>query len=617
MLIYMQELLQKKIAQALGVHPEQVVITVPEVAEFGHYSTNVAMRLAKETKKAPLELAQIFVETLQSADEEKMFSKIEAVKPGFINFWLSEKFLAEQFAAFSTSYKLPATSSPRGVVVVDYAACNIAKPMHVGHLRSTIIGDALANIHEYLGYKAVRWDYLGDWGTQFGKLIVAYKKWGSKEAVEKDPIGALLELYIRISAEAKESPALDEEARAEFKKLEDGDAENRKLWEWFKDESIIVFHKLFKRLGVKFDLEIGESFYEEAIYDVLKELKEKELLVPGESLPSVIASPSEILGINSGEAIQNQGADLDRHDGVPSRDDKQKEATSLVVNLEQFKLPVALIQKSDGASLYITRDIASMEHRLSRYKPVKLLYVVANQQALHFEQLFAIAKLLGHAEKSEMTHIKFGMVLGEDGKKFATREGKLIKLEDLIDEVVAKAAAAVKNGNPEMTEKEIAEIAEIVGIGALKYGDLKENRNSDIVFNWERLLDLHGDTAPYLQYTAVRLMNIVRKAEGGTMRPHSTEGLAALTLPSEVAIMKKILDFNDIVVLCAETYYTSHLAKYLIELAKLANQYYEGVRILDDADEARKNARLILIRRIAEVIEKGLGLLGIQVPERI
>jgi arginyl-tRNA synthetase len=577
----MQELLKKKIAEALGVHLEQVSITVPEVAEFGHYSTNVAMRLAKETKKAPLELAQIFATTLLAADEGKMFSKIEAVKPGFINFWLSEKFLAEQFTK-----KLEQPNVGKGeVVVVDYAACNIAKPMHVGHLRSTIIGDALANIHEYLGYKAIRWDYLGDWGTQFGKLIYAYKhplnvaaKGITKEnldaRIKEKPIDTLLDLYVGYheyiqGVSSNEGAEIENGARAEFKKLEDGDAENRKLWEWFKDESIVVFHKLFKRLDVKFDLEIGESFYEEAIYDVLKELGEKQLLVPGE-------------------------------DG------------SRIVNLDQFKLPVALIQKSDGASLYITRDIASMEHRLSRYKPVKLLYVVANQQALHFEQLFAIAKLLGHADKAELQHIKFGMVLGEDGKKFATREGKLIKLEDLIDEVVAKAATAVKNGNPEMNEAEVAEIAEIVGIGALKYGDLKENRNSDIIFDWERLLDLHGDTAPYLQYTAVRLMNIVRKAG-----EQGSADTTALVLPMEVAIMKKVLDFSDIVRLCAETYYTSHLAKYLIELAKLANQYYESERILDDADAKRKGARVLLVARVSETLAQGLNLLGIQVPERI
>lgn len=559
----MQALLKQKIATAIGVKPEEVSISVPEVAEFGHYSTNIAMRLAKEAKKAPLVLAEEFAAKLQASCSD-VFAKVEAVKPGFINLWLADAFLQQEFAKGVVAPELGGGRT----VVIDYAAPNIAKPMHVGHLRSTIIGDALANIYEYVGYKAVRWNYLGDWGTQFGKLITAYKLWGKKEDVERDPIGTMLTLYVRVSEEAKTNPALDEQARAEFKKLEDGDGENRKLWEWFKDESLIEFHKMFKRLGVRFDEEIGEAFYEDALYDVVKELKEKELLVPGD------------------EGTQ-------------------------IVNLDSQKLPVALIQKSDGASLYITRDIATMKHRLSRYKPAKLLYVVANQQALHFEQLFAIAKLLGLSDKTEMKHVKFGMVLGEDGKKFATREGRLIKLEDLLDQAVAGAYAVVAGKNKDLSEAEKRAVAEAVGIGAIKYNDLKQDRNTDIVFNWEAMLDLHGDTAPYLQYTSVRLNAILKKANmevrTGSFEPGGLE----------YGLMKKVLDFNDVVVLCAETCYTSHLAKYLFDLAKIANGYYESVRILEDADEARKRARLALIAAVAETLKKGLGLLGITVPERI
>jgi arginyl-tRNA synthetase len=378
----------------------------------------------------------------------------------------------------------------------------------------------------------------------------------------------MLDLYVRVSSEAKTNPALEDQARAEFKKLEDGDAENRKLWEWFKDESLIEFHKMFKRLGVKFDLEIGESFYEEAIYDVIKELEQKELLIPGEE-------------------------------------------GSKIVNLDAQKLPVALIQKSDGASLYITRDIASMKHRLSRYKPAKLLYVVANQQALHFEQLFAITDLLG-LKSAEKKHVKFGMVLGEDGKKFATREGKLIKLEDLLDQAVAGAYKVVAEKNKDLSEGEKQAVAEAVGIGAIKYNDLKENRNSDIVFNWEQMLDLHGDTAPYLQYTAVRLASIARKVD---VKPSSD--FSAVNDELKSGLVKKILDFNDVVSFCAETYYTSHLAKYLFELAKLGNQYYETHRILEDENKARQAGRLALLTSVSETIKKGLGLLGIAVPERI
>ncbi len=556
----MQELLKQKIAEVLGIAAHQVAISAPEVNMFGHYSTNVAMRLAKEMKKPPFELAAEFAANLA----DPMFAKVEAVKPGFINFWISDAFLQQQFAEGSVAPNIGKGET----VVIDYAAPNIAKPMHVGHLRSTIIGDALANIHEYVGYKTVRWNYLGDWGTQFGKLITAYKLWGKKEEIERDPIGTMLTLYVRVSEEAKTNPALDDQARAEFKKLEDGDSENRKLWEWFKDESLIEFHKMFKRLGVRFDEEIGEAFYEDALYDVVKELKEKELLITGE------------------EGTQ-------------------------IVNLDSQKLPVALIQKSDGASLYITRDIATMKHRLSRYKPAKLLYVVANQQALHFEQLFAITNLLG-LTSAEKVHVKFGMVLGEDGKKFATREGKLIKLEDLLYKAVSGAYAVVAEKNKDLSEAEKRAVAEVVGIGAIKYSDLKENRNSDIQFNWEAMLDLHGDTAPYLQYTSVRLSNIARKV---AVQPN--KDLSVVDDALKNGLIKKILDFNDVVVLCAETYYTSHLAKYLVELAKLGNQYYEEHRILEDDNAARQTGRLALMLAVSETIKKGLGLLGIAVPERM
>lgn len=559
----MQALLKQKIAEALGVKIEEVSISVPEVAEFGHYSTNIAMRLAKEAKKAPLVLAEEFAAKLQASCGD-IFAKVQAVKPGFINLWLTDAFLQREFAKGIVG---PELGGGR-MVVIDYAAPNIAKPMHVGHLRSTIIGDALANIHEYVGYKAVRWNYLGDWGTQFGKLITAYKLWGKKEEVERDPIGTMLTLYVRVSDEAKTNPALDEQARAEFKKLEDGDSENRKLWEWFKDESLIEFHKMFKRLGVRFDEEIGEAFYEDALYDVIKELKEKELLIPGEG-------------------------------------------GTQIVNLDAQKLPVALIQKSDGASLYITRDIATMKHRLSRYKPAKLLYVVANQQALHFEQLFAITNLLG-LTSAEKKHVKFGMVLGEDGKKFATREGKLIKLEDLLDKAVGGAYAVVAEKNKDLPDAEKQAVAEAVGIGAIKYNDLKENRNSDIVFNWEAMLDLHGDTAPYLQYTSVRLASVARK-----VGVQSSTDLAAVDDSLKAGLVKKILDFGDVVALCADTYYTSHLAKYLFELAKLGNQYYEAHRILEDDNKARQAGRLGLLLAVSETLKKGLGLLGITVPERM
>ena len=559
----MQELLKKKIAAALGVAADQVAITVPERDEFGHYSTNVAMRMAKEAKKAPLVLAEEYASVLKAADKGGVFNRVEAVKPGFINLWLSDKFLQEQFVSRAEKTDIGGGKT----VIVEYSSCNIAKPMHVGHLRSTFIGDALANIHAYVGYNVVRWNYLGDWGTQFGKLIAAYRLWGNKETVEKDPITELVKLYVRFHEELKMNPELEKQGQLEFKKLEDGDKENRRLWEWFKDESLLVFHKMFKRLGVKFDEEIGEAFYVDAVYDLFKDLEKGGFLV-------------------------------------------QSPEGGKIVNLDAFKLPVALLEKSDGASLYLTRDLALLRHRNSRYKPEKILIVVGNEQALHLQQIEAIGRLL--EQKTLPEHIKFGLVLGENGKKLSTREGKAVTLEDVVNEITTRAYAVVSEKNQSLSEAEKKAVAEAVGIGALKYNDLKENRNSGIVFNWEQMLSFSGDSAPYLQYTCVRLMNVIRKAEG------VKEGdLADADDAMKQALIKKILDFNDTVALCAETCYTSHLAKYLFELAKLGNQYYESVRILDDENLERRDARLMLIGAVAGTLTKGLNLLGIQVPERI
>lgn len=545
-------------------------LDVPSVKEFGHYSINVAMRLSKELKKNPFELAEQFAEKLKAADKKGIFEKIEAVKPGFINFWLSKEFLQSQLAALSKKPKLiGAVEIGKGqTVIAEYSSCNIAKPMHVGHLRSTVIGDSLANIFEHVGYKVVRWNYLGDWGTQFGKLIAAYKMWGDKKLIEENPIGELVKLYVRFHDEMKTNPELEKQGQLEFKKLEDGDKENRKLWKWFREDSLVVFHKMFERLGVEFNQEIGEAFFENAIVDVLKDLKDAGLLV-------------------------------DSSEG------------GKIVNLDKFNLPVALIQKSDGASLYITRDIALLKYRLAKYKPVMIFNEVGNEQALHFQQLYAIAQLLG-LSSAKLEHVKHGLVLGPDGKKLSTREGKAVTFESIVNEITDRAFTVVSEKNPNLSEKERRAIAEAVGIGALKYGDLKENRNSDIKFDWDKMLDLTGDTAPYLQYTYTRFMSIIKKA--GKV---GKADMSLLDSELEVSLMKKVLDFADAVTLCAETYYTSHLAKYLFDLTKLGSQYYEVMPILVDENAARRNARLTLVRTVALTLKKGLGLLGVETTERI
>jgi arginyl-tRNA synthetase len=543
-------------------------LDVPSVKEFGHYSTNVAMRLAKEYKKNPLEVAQEFAAKLKSADKKGIFERIEAVKPGFINFWLSKEFLQKELAGIAKKPKdIGVGKIGKGKkVIIDHASTNIAKPLHVGHLRTTVIGAALANMHEALGYKVVRWNYIGDWGTQFGKLVAAYKLWGDKKRVEADPIGEMLALYVKFHDELKTNPELEKQGQEEFKKLEQGDKEARKLWSWFVDESLIEFEKIFSILNVRFDTNKGESAYEKELPKIVATLKKDKV------------------------AVQSEGA--------------------WIIPLEKFNLPPALVAKSDGATLYLTRDIASLKDRL-KMKPVKILYVVANQQALHFEQLFAVANLLG-LNTAELTHVKFGMVLGEDGKKLATREGKAIQLMDVLDEGMKRAYMVVSEKNPNLSDDEKTKVARAVSIGALKYNDLKENRNSDIQFNWEKMLDLTGDTAPYLQYTYTRFMSIVAKA-----KKIGKADMVTLDGELEALIMKKVLDFTDVIAQCAETYYTSYMAKYLFELAKLGSQYYEVTPILIDENVARRNARLMLIHTVALTLRKGLGLLGIETTERI
>jgi len=441
--------------------------------------------------------------------------------------------------------------------------------MHVGHLRSTIIGDGLANVYELLGYKVVRWNYIGDWGTQFGNLIAAYKLWGNEKELKKKPIQTMLDLYVRFHDELKSDPELESQGRGEFKKLEEGDADNRKLWEMFREYSLEEFDTIFRQLGIKFDITKGESGYEDVIGETVELIKQKGILKKSEGADIVELGPASA------------------------------------------GLPPALIRKSDGTSLYITRDVASLKERTAKYGPAKILYVVANQQTLHFEQLFAIWRMLGFAG-TELVHVKFGMVLGEDGKKLATREGKVIPLQEVIDKIVALALKVVQQKNPALSEEQTNEIAKAVGIGALKYNDLKQHPHTDIVFDWKAMLDISGNSGPYLQYAYARLASILERSE------NRKEGdVSLLTEPKEEKLMKRLLEFQDAVEKCAEQNALNGLALYLYELSNDANRFYESVRVLDDEDAERRNARLVLISVVSTVLKTGLNLLGIEVLKRI
>ena len=540
-----------------------VSLEIPKDEQYGDYSTTLAFSISKDIKKPPFEIATILINEMQQ-NLPKEITKVELAKNGFINFYVNKNFIQKELGTIykqKTKFGLSKTGKNK-TIIIDYSSPNIAKPMHIGHLRSTIIGETLANLYETLGYKVIRWNCLGDWGTQFGKLIAAYKLWGDKKEVEKDPLPTLLSLYQRFHKEAKKDPSLEKRGQEEFRKLEEGDKENRKLWLWFKKESLREFNKLYDFLGIKFDVVKGESDLEKDLLPLLQELSQKKLT--------------------------------------------QKSQGALIFPLEQFHLPPALLQKSDGATLYLTRDLASLIERLKTYHPQRILYVVANEQSLYFQQLFAIAEVLKLNPGTELIHTKFGLVLDQDGKKFSTREGKLIPLQEVLEEGINRALAIVKEKNPSWSPQKQKDTAQTIALDALKFNDLKEYRLMDIVFAWDKMLSLKGSSSVYLQYSYARLYKILTKA--GIIKG---KDCTSLNQPIEITLIKKLLDFPDVIKQSAFDYSPNQLATYLLSLADWSNRYYEKVPILKEEKTEQREARLILIKSITITLEKGLNILGL------
>lgn len=550
-----KQLLQEYVAKISGVATADIII--PPDLRLGDYATNIAFLLAKKESKSPVDVANELKEKLLKTDLATMVN-VEVAPTGFINFFLKTEFLDKQIK------EVEGVKVGNGKkVIVEYSSPNIAKPMHIGHLRSTIIGDGLANVYEKLGYEVIRWNFIGDWGTQFGKIISAFKK---GHIISKDMEG-MVAGYVKFSEEAKTDPKLEAEAQEEFKKLEDGDAENKRIWEEFRNISLEYFNIVYVQFGMSRQLLVkGESDYEPRLRSLIEELK------------------------NKGLAKESEGA--------------------LIVELEN--MPPALLQKTDGATLYMTRDLASLEDRIQNYSPSKILYVVANQQALHFEQLFAVAKKLGW-DSAELQHVKFGMVLGEDGKKLATREGKVVPLQEVIDRVTALALETVKQKSSDLSEKDALKIANAVAVGALKYNDLKQHPHTDIQFDWKAMLDLSGNSGPYIQYTYARLMSILLKAGDG---PWTTSISPSTDIEGEI-IQRKLVGYWDVLIECTTTNALNGLAMYLYDLSALANRFYENVRVLDETDTEKKNARLNLIKLVTDNLKDGLSLLGIETLDRI
>jgi len=545
-------------------------LDIPLITSFnpahGDYNTPLALILSKTIKEPPLQLAELISQEIQK-QQNKAISKIEILPPGHLNFFLEK-------SAFQKELKnliIPPAFVKKGAqktVIVEYSSPNIAKPMHVGHLRSTIIGETLANLYDFCGYKVIRWNYLGDWGTQFGKLIVSYRLWGEKQQVEQNPIQALLLLYQKFHQEVKTNPDLEQLAQKEFKKLEQGDKENKKLWSWFKKESLKDFQNIYKLLGIKFDVKKAESDFEKDLLPLIESLKKKKLT--------------------------------------------QKSRGALIIPLDRFQLPPALIQKSDGASLYLTRDLANLIFRIKKYRPVKILYVVGNEQDLYFKQLFALAKILGLTSKTEVEHIKFGLILDENKKKFSTREGELITLQEVIEKALAKALETIKEKHPSWSLQKQKPLAKNIALGALKFNSLKSFRTADIIFDWKQMLDFRGDTSVYLQYTYARFNKILLKAKKIGVFDEKL-----LNQDLEIRLIKQLLDFPFRIQKSASEYAPHLLANYLLSLADLANNYYEKIPVLKETNLKRRNSQLRLIKAVTLTLKKGLAILGIETVEEI
>ncbi len=547
-------------------------VEYPPDMQMGDYSSNIALTLAKKLKKNPLQFGGEIIKTLNASKYPKeIFEKVEVIKPGFINFYLSQKSLKNKITEIlKEKGKFGSSKIGKGKrVIIDYSAPNIAKNMHAGHLRSTIIGDSLARIFEFLGYQVISDNHLGDWGTQYGILLYEYKqRYGSKlkKGITLDELEGM---YLDFMEKEKEEPKIRDAAKAELKKLQAKEKINYKLWKYFCKVSKKKFEGIYAKLKIrKFDLWNGESFYNKMLEDIVKSALEKKL------------------------AKESQGA--------------------IIVPLDKFNLPPGLIQKSDGTFLYLTTDLATLKYRHKKYHPDKILYVVANQQSLHLEQTFKISKLLELVKNEELIHIKFGLILDINGKKMSTRKGEVVKLDNLINKIIAKARKVIDKKNPDLTKEEKDKISEVVGIGALKYNDLSQNRLSDILFDWEKMLSFESGSAPYLQYTYVRIQSILKKSDFKPKR----KNFKHLKERSEILLLRILNKFGEIVVQSAKEYKPNIIANYLEELAGNFHRYYEKVPIIKSEKEIQIE-RLALILAVAQTIKNGLDLLGIEVTEKM
>lgn len=539
------------------------VMEVPPDSKMGDIAFPCFI-LAKKMRKAPPMIAS---ELLEKIKDDKAFEKIEAVG-GYLNFFFNRKDFIESVMKKVKDSNGEFAKSQEGkgkTVLVEYSSPNIAKPFHIGHLFSTAVGNSLARIYAYLGYDVQRLNHLGDWGTQFGKLISAYKRWGVREVIEKDPINELLKIYVKFHEEAEKEPSLEDEAREYFKSLENGDKETTELWQYFRDVSLKEFKRVYDMLGVSFDSYAGESFYGDKMQEVVDILDEKGLL------------------------CESDGAK--------------------VVMLDELNVPPCIILKSDGATIYATRDIAAALYRKREYDFEKNIYVVGTPQALHFKQIFAVIKKAGFDWADNCTHVGFGLVKFPD-KKLSTRHGDVVFLEDVLNESIQKTLDIITNNNPDMENKE--EVATKIGIGAILYTFLKNSREKDIVFSWDSMLDFEGESAPYVQYSYARGRSILRRCE----IDYSEADFSLATSDEEYELVKQINMFGSAISDAAAKNEPFYINRYVTNLARCFNKFYNNYPILkSDVDDETKKARLALVDATTQVIKSALLLLGIETVE--
>ena len=570
MISYKEKIADVLAPQIEGLEKEEILsmIETPADSSMGDYAFP-CFKLAKVLRKAPPMIAKSIAEAVK---DEDIFEKVENVN-AYVNMFISRKEFAAAVAGEVIRKGDDYGRSDLGQgrkVIVEYSSPNIAKPFHIGHIRSTVIGNSIYKIYDFLGYDTMRINHLGDYGTQFGKMICAYRRWGCKEDVIKEPIKSLLSYYTKFHEEAEKDPALEDEARAIFARLEKGEPEEVELWQWFRDESLKEFNRVYDMLGITFDSYNGESFYSDKMPRFVEELKEKGLL------------------------IEDEGAQI--------------------VKLDEYDLPPALITKSDGSTLYITRDIAAAVYRKETYDFYKNIYVVASQQNLHFQQWIQVIELLGYDWARDCVHVPFGLVSMEDGT-MSTRQGRVIFLEDVLNRAVEQTKQIIieKNVNTE----NIDETAKDVGIGAVVFNELSNYRIKYYVFSWDKVLNFEGETGPYVQYTHARACSILRNA-GEDVAAKAAAGFNPEYITSDSAheLLKLIYELPEVIIEAGEKYEPSVVTRHIVDIAQAFNKFYHDEHILVD-NEDEKIAKVALVMAAKSAIKNGLGLLGMKAPEKM